>query len=236
MPRNQFTCLIPCYNESKRLTRTLEIITQISEFTSIICIDDGSTDPITKKILSEAKQLFPQIQFLKKQTNSGKSEAIQLALEKIKTNWILLLDADLKFLKPDEISQALELVKKNHNKLDMLILRRAPYNEFVKAIRHDILMSGERIMRSKDLKKVYEQRPFSGYQLEVAINHYMLERNKRVFWFQTSLANTYKHRKWKLKNSIKKYHEEMTSYTSYAGTKAYLKQIESFCKNSIFEL
>lgn len=228
---DKVTCLIPFFNEDQRIFETLNLVTKTKNIDKIICVDDGSEDKSYKKI----KKLYPKIKLLRLEKNQGKSSAVLHGLISVKTKWILLLDADLKNLKISELNTAIKTVKESQknklkkDRLDMLILRRSNYSHFVTAIRHDILMSGERILKTKDAIEVFKKPP-TGYQLEVAINQYMIEKNKNCCWHQTSLANSYKIDKWSLTQALKKYIEEISGYTSYAGAINYLKQIKNFCK------
>lgn len=195
----------------------------------MLCVDDGSKSTASTEAVKTLAAEFPKVKIIQHDKNMGKSAAVQTGLKHVTTPWVFLFDADLQGLQASEISDALQLASRQQDNLDMLILRRARYSWFVSLIRHDILMSGERLLRTADLKDVYQQKPFSGYQLEVAINHYMRTRQKRAYWFQTSLRNTYKIAKWKLPTSLLKYRDEITGYTSYAGIAAYLAQLGSFC-------
>lgn len=219
------TCLIPFYNEGERIFNTVALISTIPEIDSILCVDDCSHDQNYKLL---AKQ-FPHVTVLRLDQNQGKSAAVLHGLQSVTTPRVLLLDADLQQLQKTEISRAVSTVK-NDPSLDMLILRRSNYAPFVTAIRHDILMSGERIMHTADLKAVFKKPP-SGYQLEVAINEYMMKHKKRCYWLQTSLKNSYKYEKWTLEEALTKYKDELTGYMSYNGPLSYLSQILTFCKH-----
>lgn len=219
------TCLIPFYNEGERIFKTVELISSIPEIDKIICVDDCSSDQNATKL---AKQ-FPHISVLRLESNQGKSAAVLHGLHAVTTPRVLLLDADLQQLQKAEISHAVSTVK-NDPGLDMLILRRSNYAPFVTAIRHDILMSGERILHTDDLKAVFKKPP-TGYQLEVAINEYMMKHHKRCFWQQTSLINSYKIEKWTFQEAVKKYKDELTGYISYSGPLNYVSQILKFCKH-----
>lgn len=222
--KNAVTCLIPFYNEDERIFDTLDLITKAKNIDQIICVDDGSDD-YNHKII---KKKYPQIEVIRIEQNQGKSSAMLHGLVNVKTEWVFFLDADLEYLQISEIDDAIDTVLKAKN-TDMLILRRANYSAFVTLIRHDILMSGERILRTQDALAVYKKPP-SGYQLEVAINLYMLKNKKNCFWQQTSLANSYKINKWSFTEAIKKYLEEIGGYASYDGPVNYLKQLKDFCR------
>ena len=73
----------------------------------------------------------------------------------------------------------------------MLILRRINANFYVRLNRSDTPFTGERILRKSDLEKVLGEE-VRGWQLEAAINNYMLEHNKKVYWMPQSATNTQK--------------------------------------------
>lgn len=242
--KNKCTLLIPFYNEQDRIIKTLKLMTKVQNVYQIICVDDGSQINDCKKI----KKTFPNVVVLRLEKNLGKSAAILHALVCVKTQWVFFLDADLKNLQISEIETAIKTVlnanqpltlqktkksKKTKNKpkpIDMLILRRDSQSAFVTAIRHDILMSGERILKTKDALAVFKKPP-SGYQLEVAINFYMMDHNKHCYWQQSSFHNSYKLYKWTLQEAIKKHKDEILGYVSYDGPIKYLQQLKNFCKN-----
>ncbi|MBP7842929.1 glycosyltransferase family 2 protein [Candidatus Woesebacteria bacterium] len=226
---NKITLLIPFYNESNRIFNTLKLMTQVKNLHEIICVDDGSQDLNYKKV----KKKYPQIRVLRLKKNQGKSSAILHGLISVTTEWVFFLDADLKNLQIAEIEKAVKTILKanaKEKKTDMLILRRSNYSTWVTTIRHDILMSGERIMRTEDALAVFKNPP-TGYQLEVAINLYMLNQQKKCYWQQTSLANSYKFTKWSLLESLEKYKDEVSGYMGYAGPINYFKQLAQFCRD-----
>lgn len=227
--KNKLTVLIPFYNEQERIFTTLDIVTKARYIDKIICIDDGSQDTNFKKI----QKKYPKITVLRLEKNQGKSSAILHGLISVTTEWVFFLDADLKNLQISEIESAIKAIRttnsaSNSKSLDMLILRRSNYSQFVTAIRHDILMSGERILRTTDALAVFKKPP-TGYQLEVAINLYMMQQNKNCAWQQTSLANSYKIDKWTPFEAARQYKNEFLGYVSYAGPIKYLQQVKNFC-------
>ena len=226
---NKVTLLIPFYNENNRIFNTLKLMTHVKNLHEIICVDDGSQDLNYKKI----KRKYPQIKVLRLEKNQGKSSAILHGLISVQTEWVFFLDADLIDLQVAEIEKAITTILKanaKEKKTDMLILRRSSYSQFVTTIRHDILMSGERIMRVTDALEVFKNPP-TGYQLETAINLYMLAKKRKCFWQQTSIANFYKLKKWNFAEAIEKYKDEIWGYVSYAGPFNYLKQLSQFCRD-----
>ena len=180
------SCLIPIYNEEGRLKQVLDKVNKVKQFQEVICINDGSTD----NSLQIVKNRFPNFRIVNLKTNLGKTEAIRQGLKKAKSDLVMLVDADLRGIKISEIEKSLALVKKN-SKIDMLVLKRINSILFTKIFRGDILFTGERILRKKDLQKILKE-PIINFQLEEAINNYMLVNNKCVYWTPFSALSTYK--------------------------------------------
>lgn len=87
------TIIIPVYNGEKYLHRCLEsVINQTYRELEIIIVDDGSTDS-SLEICEEYQRKDQRIQIIK-QDNAGVSSARNRALESVKTEWILFMDAD----------------------------------------------------------------------------------------------------------------------------------------------
>lgn len=220
----EITCLIPFYNEGERTLNTLDKLTKIRTVSQFICIDDGSTDNTSALI----QEKYPQIKVIKLSLNQGKSEAINQGLKHVKTAYILLFDADLSNIKIGEIENSITKMLSDQS-IDMIILRRIIESKFLSLIRHDIVMSGQRILKTKDLRKVFEKQ-FKGYQLEMSINDYMMKKNKKVYWMPLSTSNPKKVFKHGLINSLSFYTDAIRGFISYSGFNGYLKQITTFCK------
>lgn len=91
-----FILLIPCYNDLKGLTRSVESINYPSHKFEILIVDDGSISPISVNIL---KSLFSdlKIEVLRLNDNKGILSALNAGLEHIKNRndykYIARLDA-----------------------------------------------------------------------------------------------------------------------------------------------
>jgi dolichyl-phosphate beta-glucosyltransferase len=91
--------VIPAYNESCRITRTLDLI--YAYFTDhlwqfeIIVVDDGSTDN-TKNVLETIQNRLPLIKYFSyPSANHGKGHAVRKGIEAAAGEIILISDADL---------------------------------------------------------------------------------------------------------------------------------------------
>lgn len=220
---NSCTALIPFYNEEGGLVYTLTQLAKVKAITKIICINDGSTDSSESLI----RNSFPHVQIVTLPQNIGKAGAIKKGISRIDTSLVMLFDADLKNIVPDEIEAA--LIKIKTSKYDMIILRRIIESRFLSLIRHDVVMSGQRILKTKDLNRALKNNP-KGYELETAINQFMIHNQKKVCWMPLSTLNPLKHTKHKLLTSIKLYAQTALGYFVYIGPMGYFYQIFNFCK------
>jgi glycosyltransferase involved in cell wall biosynthesis len=222
----QTTCIIPFYNEEDRVLQVLEVVTQIKGITQVICIDDGSTDDTPDKILAH----WPQVTLVRLPYNQGKAAAIRQGVNLAKNETILLMDADLQSINKAEVEQAIQALA--HHDLDMLILRRINAPWFVKFDRGDTLLSGERLVKKKDLVHILNQE-VNHYQVELAINLYMQKHKRNVRWMPWSATNTYKAKKIGLVKGYQKEFKMFTDIVMYAGLKNIIKQITLFATKEV---
>ena len=113
--------VIPVYNEEKTIITVLNKLN--SECISIknktiIVVDDGSKD-LTPLLLKNNSNLYSKL--ITTDKNFGKGAAIIVALESIKTGYVLIQDADLEY-DPAEIPKLWNLVTSND--IDVLLTSR----------------------------------------------------------------------------------------------------------------
>lgn len=98
------TIIVPCFNEEKTLDRTISSLLNLdypqNRF-SIIAVDDGSTDGTSRELAKFENH--PQISILSKK-NGGKHTALNLALERVKSELVGCLDAD-SFVRSDALKK-----------------------------------------------------------------------------------------------------------------------------------
>ena len=81
--------VIPAHNEEALLGKTLTALSLIDEISSIIVVDDGSSDRTPEIALSHSATLISLVR------NQGKSAALMAGVQAAKGELILMLDADL---------------------------------------------------------------------------------------------------------------------------------------------
>ncbi len=94
-PKNlTLSILMPVYNEKETLKDCLKNVLASPYPTEIIIVDDGSTDG-TRKILKTIHH--PKIRIILHQKNQGKGAAVVTALKAVKSDYVLIQDADLEY-------------------------------------------------------------------------------------------------------------------------------------------
>jgi len=177
------------------------------------------------------RQRYPMVTFVRHTENLGKTKAVESGLERAQGKTIVLIDADLQHCIAEEIEHAIQLFH-SHNMLDMLILRRVNDWLTVRLTRGDVLFTGERIMKRDDLKKIYNK-PIQRWQLETAINTYMMNEHKKVNWIAFSGINTVKVLKTGLWRAMLDECRTIADITLGAGIGNYFKQVLFFARSEL---
>lgn len=116
----RISIVIPCYNEEKRIIRTLEKINKFikkrKEKFEIIVVDDGSKD----KTVDIVKKFDSKIKILKNEKNLGKGASIKKGMLSSKGDISLFMDADSS-TEISELNKFLPYLKEN----DIIIGSRA---------------------------------------------------------------------------------------------------------------
>jgi len=218
-------CIIPFYNEGLKPLEVVDNLIKVKSISKIIAIDDGSDNNSTYLKL---KTKFPQITIVRLKTNKGKAEAVKKAIKYVKSEYVFLVDGDLTNVITNEIEEIVQKMIDNP-KIDMIILKLVTDIMKSDPFRLYTILSGQRILRKSDLDKIYENN-FSGFQIEVAINNYMIKNNKKVFWMPSSIHNLSKYRKWGKLEGSKRVITLFKEITDYVGWSSFIQQILFFCK------
>lgn len=106
--------IIPTYNYSATLPRTVESVrTQLTETNELIIIDDGSSDD-TQQVLEKINELYPgSFRSVYKQ-NGGPASARNIGILQSKGEYLLFLDADDE-LAPNALKTLEEHIKHNQD-------------------------------------------------------------------------------------------------------------------------
>lgn len=224
----QISCIIPFWNEGRNIFEVLSEVSKVKSLSEIICVDDASED--CNYALIPLK--FRGVKVVRLEENRGKTGAIREGLRHASGDFVLLLDADLRNLRSDEIERAVQSFRMAEN-LDMLILRRINALFIIRLYRADVLFTGERILRKTDLETILDGSSVTGWQLESAINTWMFLNNKNVYWMPHSAINRHKYLKWGV---LKGFTLDIKTYAdmiSATGFNNILKQIMYFAKDEL---
>lgn len=178
--------IIPFYNVGENILGVIDAVSRVGLVSEIVAVDDGSTDGVSGLIRSR----FPAVRLIVFARNRGKAEAVFEGARQATCETLFLLDADLKNLEPAGLGTSIK--KYFEKKIDLLILENKGDNDFVDRLwGKSIFLSGKRILKKADLLAISVTHP-QGYQLEVAINDYMIKNKKVVYWTKNSAHNPHK--------------------------------------------
>jgi hypothetical protein len=106
----------------------------------------------------------------------------------------LLFDADLNDITISQVAIMIESMYTDPS-IDMGILRRVSSGWYIKLFYRELILSGQRMLKTKDLHEAFRSHSINRYQLEVALNMYMKQHKKTTVRYPFSADNTYKHHK-----------------------------------------
>lgn len=213
------SCVIPLYNEDRGIYSIIESLLHVKEISEIICVDDASPTALAP----ELKKRFPNVKLIRLTQNVGKAGAVFAGVAASKGQEIFLLDCDITGLTPEEIANSIEVFR--IRKLDMLILRTGGNNRIIDTLlRKFIFLSGNRLMRKMDLLEIEKMKPV-GYQLEMAINTFMLDSGKHMAWIASSLFNPHKVAKFGWRIGLKRDVEMEMTLMQFRGMREYVRQM-----------
>ena len=89
--------IIPAFNEEERLPSVLSVVTACPSVRRVVVVDDGSQD----NTAGVAEQFG--VQLIRLESNRGKAGAVWVGLQEVRQPIVVLLDADLKGLRPDHV-------------------------------------------------------------------------------------------------------------------------------------
>jgi Glycosyl transferase family 2 len=103
MSASNLSCVICAYNEAPRIADVLSVATAHHLLQEVIVVDDGSTDDTADIVRS-----FPSVRLISCPENRGKSRALAEGVRAVTKEYIMLLDADLKYLTMANITELAE--------------------------------------------------------------------------------------------------------------------------------
>jgi len=177
------TCIVPFRNEKERISPVLDALLRVKNISQIICVDGASSDGGDVYI----REHYPQIELYRLENNVGKTGTVQMGLTYAKNEYILFFDADLSGVIPQEVDTVLDAILHDAS-IDMIVFSRNTPRFITKLNRFDLIYTGERVLKREDLTHILKE-GVSQFQLEIAINTYMMKNKKNIFYFSASHTN-----------------------------------------------
>lgn len=184
------SCVIPAFNEGDRIGNVLMAVVNHALIDEVIVVDDGSVDDTQAQT-----RKFPAVCLLTGNENCGKSRAIAKGIATSTGKHILLLDADLVGLSPEDITALVKPVLAGAVEFSISLRRDAllPW----RLIGLDYL-SGERLIARAliaDHLDAVAQLP--GFGFEIYLNDLVIKSRARVSVVKWQrVGHTYKIRKY----------------------------------------
>ena len=189
------TAIVPVFNEEKTVKKVLTTLNNSRLIDEIRVINDASTDKSLKKIKSiKSKKL--KIISLKK--NLGKSGAVKVAIENLKTDILFFCDADLINLKRRHVNQIIEPLKDGKIAMSVGLRDYGLIGNFLYKNGFFPLIAGERALHYSIFKNVMRNPLIKGYGLESVLNDYCKRNNIPIYKnVMYGLKQLPKPKKWK---------------------------------------
>jgi len=189
------TAIVPVFNEEKTVKKVLTVLNNSDLVNDIIVVDDASSDDSLKKI-KDVKSNKLRLISLKK--NLGKSGAVKLAAQNLKTDILLFCDADLVNLKEEHIGQIIGPLKDGKTAMSVGLRDYGLIGNFLYKNGFFPLIAGERALSYSIFKNTIKNPFMKGYGLEPVLNYYCKENKIPVHKnIMKGLKQTLKPKKWK---------------------------------------
>lgn len=166
------TCLIPAYNEAARLPAVLAAVVGHPWIDEVLVIDDGSTDETSETARRHSARV------LTLSANGGKSSAVAAGIEQVRTEIILLMDADLGGLTVRHVSDLLTPLRTGLAGASVSLRSNAPLPWRMIGLDY---ISGERALFTASIRPhLGHVRALRGFGLEVFLNGIWLREGYRI--------------------------------------------------------
>jgi hypothetical protein len=164
--RPRLSAILPSYNEAEGMAEVLAVLRQVPELDEILVVDDGSTDDTAALTLQSAIK-DTRIRLIQLPANQGKGQAIFCGAAATQAEALLLLDADLKDLKPGHIQDLVEPVLAGRADMSLGLFRSGHLNTDL-SHRATPWLSGQRCLKA-DLLNSMDLQAAAGYGFETAL-------------------------------------------------------------------
>lgn len=170
---SKVSCIIPAYNEGKRIGAVLQTVCEHPLINEVLVINDCSTDETAGVV----KQ-FKEVRLITHLQNEGKSRSVLDGIVQSTGDLLFLLDADLIGLTVKNISDMIEPVVANKADISISLRKNSPW--FYRLMGLDFI-SGERVFSRKLIQNHFEAiKGLSHFGLETYLNKCIIENKYRI--------------------------------------------------------
>lgn len=176
----KITAVVPVYNEEKTVGGVLEVLSSSDRINELIIVNGASTDktPSIIRQFQSSKNMNVRIISLKNR-KGGKGGAVRTATKNLKSDVVMLFDADLIGLRKEHIEKLLEPIYKGQ--AAMVIGLRDKGNAIANMIMpYFPLTGGERAFVSKVFQDIIKMPFIQGWGLEAVMNDYCRKKGLKV--------------------------------------------------------
>uniref|UniRef100_A0A7V3YHI6 Glycosyltransferase family 2 protein n=1 Tax=Candidatus Caldatribacterium californiense TaxID=1454726 RepID=A0A7V3YHI6_9BACT len=166
------TAIIAAYNEEKTIGPILDVLRESPLVDQIVVVSDGSTDRTVEIARSKGAEVVELLH------NVGKGGALYRGLEYIRSDVVLLLDADLIGLNPKHVESLVEPVLQGEVDVAIGVFEEGRLATDL-AQKIAPFLSGQRAIRTDILQNIPDME-VARYGVEVAINRYVRRNGVRV--------------------------------------------------------
>lgn len=166
------TAIIAAYNEEKTIGPILDVLRESHVVDQIVVVSDGSTDRTVEIAKSKGAEVVELLH------NVGKGGALYRGLEYIRSDVVLLLDADLIGLNSEHIEALVEPVLSGETDVAIGVFEEGRLATDL-AQKIAPFLSGQRAIRTDVLQNIPDME-VARYGVEVAINRYVRKNGVRV--------------------------------------------------------
>jgi glycosyltransferase involved in cell wall biosynthesis len=202
--KESISCIIPAYNEGKRIRPVLEMLSAHPLISEILVVDDGSRDDT-----AEIVRTFASIRLIVHETNKGKTEALYTGITSAAHNLLLLVDADLIGLTAENITDLIAPVADKRVDVSISMRKNSPLIDRLLGIDQ---ISGERVFYKQLLEGyIDELLKLPPFGFETFFNEIIIKKQVHIaviFW----------------KNVISPYPSQKYGFIS--GSIAFIKMIQ----------
>lgn len=174
------TAIVPVYNEEKTIGNVLNALTSSDKINEIIVVNGASTDNTSSIINKFLPLKNPKVRVVNlKNRIGGKGEAVKAAAKRIKSDVVMLFDADLVGLTKEHVEKILEPIA--NGQAAMVIGLRDKGNALSNMIMpYFPLTGGERAFVSEVFQDIIKIPLIRGWGLEAVMNDYCKKKKLKV--------------------------------------------------------